>query len=89
MGFGTCVEYRQLIPVTFISLSVREKSTHEKGNMTPDKPMQMVYDYFKLDSNTTDFIGHAVALHRDDSYKTRPCEETIMKCQLYADSVAR
>jgi len=66
-----------------------DKGTQVKGYLSPEKTMQSVYDYYKLDANTTDFIGHAVALHRDDSYKERACGETLAKCQLYADSMAR
>jgi len=40
-----------------------------------------------LDDNTIDFIGHAVALHRDDSYLTEPAIDTVkrMKASLYND----
>ena len=31
-------------------------------------PMREVFKKFKLEDNTIDFLGHAVALHRDDSY---------------------
>lgn len=63
------------------------QSTH--AGMNPEKPMQVVFTDFGLDDNTQDFVGHALALHRDEGYKSRPCVETIEKIQLYADSVAR
>ena len=31
-------------------------------------PMRDVFKKFKLEDNTIDFLGHAVALYRDDSY---------------------
>ncbi|ONM21328.1 Guanosine nucleotide diphosphate dissociation inhibitor 2 [Zea mays] len=42
---------------------------------------------YGLDDNTIDFIGHAVALHRDDSYLTEPAIDTVkrMKASLYSD----
>ncbi|KAG6768828.1 hypothetical protein POTOM_027758 [Populus tomentosa] len=44
---------------------------------------------FGLDDNTIDFIGHAVALHRDDRYLNEPALDTVMRMKLYAESFAR
>merc|ERR1711865_1294997 len=52
-------------------------------------PMQAIYEEFGLEDGTIDFIGHALALHRDDSYKQRPAKETFERIKLYADSMAR
>lgn len=57
--------------------------------MTPQTPMADVYKAYGLDENSQDFVGHALALHRDEAYKGRPCSETIPKIQLYGDSIAR
>lgn len=51
--------------------------------------MAQVYDKFGLDKNTADFTGHALALHRDDEYLTKPCSDTIRRIKLYSDSLAR
>eukprot|EP00096_Caligus_rogercresseyi_P015094 TRINITY_DN754_c0_g1_i1.p1 TRINITY_DN754_c0_g1~~TRINITY_DN754_c0_g1_i1.p1 ORF type:complete len:444 (-),score=187.08 TRINITY_DN754_c0_g1_i1:582-1913(-) len=51
--------------------------------------MEEVYKKFGLDANTSDFVGHALALYRDDDYLKRPCLETIKKIKLYSDSLAR
>nr|CAH7766066.1 unnamed protein product [Callosobruchus chinensis] len=51
--------------------------------------MQALYDKFGLDKNTQDFTGHALALHRDDSYLNRNAIETINRIKLYSDSLAR
>lgn len=32
------------------------------------QPMKDVFKKFKLEDNTIDFLGHAVALNRDDDY---------------------
>merc|ERR1711998_88174 len=52
-------------------------------------PMQKVFEEFGLEDGTIDFIGHALALHRDDGYKQRPATETFDRIKLYADSMAR
>lgn len=51
--------------------------------------MAQVYEKFGLDKNTADFTGHALALHRDDDYLTKPCYDTIRRIKLYSDSLAR
>jgi Rab GDP dissociation inhibitor len=51
--------------------------------------MAEVYAKFGLDDNTSDFVGHALALHRDDAYLSKPCSATLKKIKLYSDSLAR
>ena len=51
--------------------------------------MEDLYKKHGLDANTCDFVGHALALHRDDEYLKKPCLETIIKIKLYSDSLAR
>ena len=51
--------------------------------------MNEVYKKFGLDENTSDFVGHALALHRDDGYLEVPCGATLKKIKLYSDSLAR
>jgi len=48
-----------------------------------------VYEKFGLDDNTADFTGHALALYRDDNYKSQPYEQTVARIRLYSDSLAR
>ncbi|PVU96087.1 hypothetical protein BB561_001407 [Smittium simulii] len=65
-----------------------DPSTHE--NLDLDKhTMVEVYDHFGLDQNSQEFIGHAMALHLNDSYKQEPARETINRILLYVSSVAR
>ena len=47
-----------------------------------------LYKKFGLEANTCDFVGHALALQRDDEYRKRPCLQTILKIKLYANSLA-
>lgn len=51
--------------------------------------MEEVYKKMGLDANTSDFVGHALALYRNDDYLQQPCLETINRIKLYSDSLAR
>lgn len=53
------------------------------------QPMSDVFKKFKLESNTIDFIGHAVAMHINDDYLKQPAADTIEKIKLYIDSIGR
>lgn len=43
------------------------------------QPMKDVFKKYKLEENTVDFLGHSVALHRDDDYLNKPAIETLKK----------
>merc|ERR1712184_210117 len=51
--------------------------------------MQEMYKKFGLDENTCDFVGHALALYRDDSYLSQPALDAVRRIKLYSDSLAR
>mmetsp|Transcript_10322 Transcript_10322/g.18596 ORF Transcript_10322/g.18596 Transcript_10322/m.18596 type:complete len:478 (-) Transcript_10322:265-1698(-) len=51
--------------------------------------MAEIYKYFGLHKDTIEFIGHALALYRDDSYIGKPALETVLRIKQYADSLAR
>jgi len=51
--------------------------------------MSDVYKKFKLEDNTIDFLGHAVALYRTDDYITQPAIGPIQKINLYVDSLGK
>ncbi len=53
------------------------------------QPMSEVFKKFKLEENTIDFLGHAVALYRNDEYITQPAILTIKKMQLYMESLGK
>jgi RAB protein geranylgeranyltransferase component A len=44
---------------------------------------------YGLSDDTVDFIGHALALHRDDRYLNEPAIDTVKRMKLYAESLAR
>ena len=47
------------------------------------QPISDVFIKFKLEPNTIDFIGHAVAMHINDEYLDQPAAEIIEKIKLY------
>ncbi|KAL0078889.1 GDP dissociation inhibitor [Phycomyces blakesleeanus] len=65
-----------------------DDSTHQGLNLEKDT-MVTVYEKFSLDPASQDLLGHAMALHLDDEYLTKPARETIDKIVLYVASVTR
>ena len=59
------------------------------GNDLRNMTMAALFKKFGLEENTVDFLGHAVALHRDDAYIQQPCFETIVKFKLYMESMGK
>jgi len=51
--------------------------------------MEQLYDSYSLSATTKDFIGHSIALHRDDTYLAQPAADTVRKMQLYFQSMLR
>ena len=41
--------------------------------------MRDVFKKYKLEDNTIDFLGHAVALQNDDEYLEQPACDTIKR----------
>lgn len=66
-----------------------KNSATYKGLDLRTMSMAQLYQHFGLDAQTIDFIGHALALHRDDSYLDQPALPTALKIKLYHDSLTR
>jgi len=49
--------------------------------------MSDLFKKFGLDDNTQPFLGHALALHIDDSYLNKTATDTVKKIELYRDSL--
>ncbi|CAA7403704.1 unnamed protein product [Spirodela intermedia] len=62
--------------------------THEGLDLTRVTTRELISKY-GLDENTVDFIGHALALHRDDRHLNQPALDTVQRMKLYAESLAR
>jgi Rab GDP dissociation inhibitor len=67
----------------------KKPETYFKGKTLDKVTMRQLYDEYGLDISTQAFIGHAMALHRDDSYVDQPAEPTVEAIQLYAYSMER
>jgi len=67
-----------------------EKDAKTFADFDPKRRSQAdLYKKFKLEENTIDFLGHSVALHRDDSYLQRPAIETLNRMTLYIESLGK
>lgn len=51
--------------------------------------MVEIFASYGLDSGTQDFIGHALGLHLDEGYLTKPAVDTIRRIRLYMTSMLR
>jgi len=65
-----------------------DKSTWDDVNLETT-PMDNVFKKFDLHENTIDFLGHAVALHRDDKYLSQPAIDSVRKIHLYVESLGK
>ncbi|KAL8133922.1 hypothetical protein AgCh_009111 [Apium graveolens] len=65
-----------------------EPKTHEGMDLKAVTAKTVISKY-GLDDNTLDFIGHALALYKDDSYLEQPAIDFVKKVKMYAESLAR
>ena len=69
-------------------IDMEDEKTHKNFDLNTVL-MKDVYKKYKLEPNTQDFLGHAIALHTHDGYLEEPAKPTIEKMQLYSDSIGR
>lgn len=79
-----CKEFFEYIS----SVDLANKSTW-KGNDLNNMKFADLVAKFKLEDNTMDFIGHAVALYTNDDFLQQTSLATVERIQLYMDSVGR
>ncbi|XP_062100337.1 guanosine nucleotide diphosphate dissociation inhibitor At5g09550-like [Humulus lupulus] len=65
-----------------------DPKSHEGLDLNKVTARDLISKY-GLDDNTVDFIGHALALHRNDTYLDEPALDFVKRVKLYAESLAR
>ena len=69
-------------------INVDDKATWEGKDLNA-MTMAELYASFGLEAQTIDFLGHAVALHIEDSYQSKPAIDTCRKMVLYMESMGK
>jgi len=88
MGFFEKRKFRNFL--IFINQYESDKpATWSNGKSLKEITTKQLYDHYGLDKNTQAFIGHAMALHRDDDYLNEPADITAEAIQLYVYSFER
>jgi len=67
----------------------KNTATHDGLSDLTKVPMKALYEKFGLGRDTTDFIGHALALYQNDDYLNQPAKQTLERMSLYADSLSK
>jgi len=65
-----------------------DPKSHEGLDLNKVTARELITKY-GLEDDTIDFIGHALALHIDDSYLDGPAMDFVKRMKLYAESLAR
>ncbi|BHF57176.1 Rab GDP dissociation inhibitor beta [Sparganum proliferum] len=84
-------EKRRFRKLLLYADQVEEDKKSTWNNIELDRcTIMKVFDHFGVDSNTQDFIGHAICLHQSEDYKTK-CSalDCIKRMQLYSNSLMR
>jgi len=87
LGFFEKKRFRNLLVFVF-KYEEGNPSTHEGLDLTKVTMLQL-YEKYNLDVNVRDFVGHAIALYRDDSYINEPALATVNRMKLYFNSIAK
>lgn len=81
---------RKLKPfLTYCANYVAEDPATHKGMDLTVMTTKQFFDAQGLNEDTQEFLGHALALHRDDAYLHQPAAPTVAAIQLYAYSLNR
>jgi len=70
-----------------VEFEINEPNTY-KG-VDPNGPTSEMLKKYKLENSTVDFLGHALALYKDENWQSRPCKDTIERVKLYQESLSQ
>uniref|UniRef100_M4BH38 Rab GDP dissociation inhibitor n=1 Tax=Hyaloperonospora arabidopsidis (strain Emoy2) TaxID=559515 RepID=M4BH38_HYAAE len=87
MGMFEKRKFRKLIMYIY-NYEEDDPKTYEGMDLLK-QPMSDLFEKYGVDANTQSFMGHAMALMRDESYHKRPAIETVRAIKLYAYSLER
>jgi Rab GDP dissociation inhibitor len=73
--------------VYVVEFDLGDPSTY-KG-VDPNGPTTELLKKYKLEKGTQDFLGHALALYKDELWLNRPAKDTIDRVKLYQESLAQ
>lgn len=65
-----------------------DTSTHQGFDLNSVTMME-IFKKFGLEEGTQEFVGHALALHTNDEFKSKPAIDTINKVKMYMESLLR
>jgi Rab GDP dissociation inhibitor len=66
-----------------------DKNKTNKKDYDHTAPFKDMTKKFGLETNTIDFIGHAVALYTNDDFLEHPAVDTLEKIKLYMSSIGK
>jgi len=84
MGMFEKTRFKDFL-VYVVEFDLNDEKTY-KG-VDPNGPTSELLKKYKLDNSTMDFIGHALALYRDETWLEKPAFETIERVRLYHESL--
>jgi len=84
MGMFEKTRFKDFL-VYVVEFDVADEKTY-KG-VDPHGPTSELLKKYKLEKSTMDFIGHALALYRDETWLEKPAIETIERVRLYHESL--
>jgi Rab GDP dissociation inhibitor len=86
MGMFEKTRFKDFL-VYVVEFDPKDPKTH-KG-VDPNGPTDELLKKYKLDDSTMDFIGHALALYKDETWREKPAYETIERVKLYHESLSQ
>lgn len=63
-------------------------ATHQGNDLTSMTASELLTK-FGLNEQIVDFVGHALALYRDDDYLPKSAMDCVMRIKLYYESLTR